>query len=51
MRYIRWPRLSAGEEENVLSEAPVPRRIAVRPVDWILFIMAEGGALPFIERI
>lgn len=51
IRYIRWPRLSAGEEEHVLSEAPVPRRIAVRPVNWILFIMAEGGALPFIERI
>lgn len=51
MRHIRWPRPSAEEKEYVLSEAPVPRRIAVRPVDWILFIMAEGGALPFIERI
>lgn len=51
MRYVGWPRLSAGEQEHALSEAPVPRRIAVRPVDWILFIMAEGGALPLMERI
>lgn len=51
MRYVGCFGLGTGEEGNALSEAPVPRRMAVRPVDWIFFITAEGGALPSMETI
>lgn len=29
---------------------PEPRRMALRPVDWIAAMMAEGGEVPVIVR-
>ena len=34
-----------------LSDRPEPRRMAGRPVDWIVDIMAEGGAVPVVVSI
>ena len=51
MTYVGCLGAGAGEEGNALSEAPVPRRMAVRPVDWMFLIIDEGGALPFMETI
>ena len=33
---------------DILSEAPDPRKMAGRPVDWMLDIMAEGGVVPVV---
>ena len=33
---------------EVLFEAPDPRRMAGRPVDWMVDIMVEGGVVPVV---
>ena len=35
----------------LLFEVPLPRRMAVRPVEWMVERMREGGAEPVVETV
>lgn len=37
-----------GGAKYILFAAPDPRKIAGRPVDWIVDIIAEGGVVPVV---
>lgn len=39
---------SSRMQTAALLERPEPRRIAGRPVDWMVDIMVEGGVVPVV---